>query len=483
MIMPNLFASVALLLWIPIGLSLFALLRPPVAAAVTLIGASLLLPCAYGFDFPGLPTLDRELIASLAALAGCVVFAPQRLRGRHPGQGIELLAVLLVLGALATTLVNRDPTDTAPALSFHDALSTGIRQVLRFWLPFFIGRALFRSAAELRTLLLVLTVAGLLYSLPILWEIRMSPNLHLYVYGYSGAVFSQQIRAGGYRPMVFVGHGLALAMFVLSATLAAVGLARSRARIGSIKASWAAGYLFAILILCRSAAAMIYGIVAAPLIWLLRPAAQARLILAVALLVITYPVSRALDWFPTATLVRVSDFFSEDRAGSLEFRFYNEDILLARARERLWFGWGGWGRSNDIPADTATGRPITDGYWIIALGQEGAVGFLSAFGLLLAPAAMAARRLQRGRAPEGTTLATVAWIVIMNAVDLLPNGFLTARAIFIAGALTGALQGGRTAVARHPRRKPAERPTSALLHADAELAKTGRAALRPRTHS
>src|SRR5262249_9047485 len=162
----------------------------------------------------------------------------------------------------------------------------------RFWLPFFIGRALFRSAAELRTLLVVLTVAGLLYTLPILWEMRMSPNLHLYVYGYSSGVFSQQIRAGGYRPMVFVGHGLALAMFVLRARLAAVGLGRPRVKIAGLKASWAAGYLFATLVLCRSAAAMIYGIVAAPLIWLLRPSAQARVLAIVALIVITYPVSR-----------------------------------------------------------------------------------------------------------------------------------------------------------------------------------------------
>src|SRR5262249_29886497 len=157
---------------------------------------------------------------------------------------------------------------------------------------------------------------------------------------------------------------------------------------------------------------------------------QARVLAIVALIVITYPVSRALDWFPTKTLVELSDLFSEDRAASLEFRFQNEDLLVARARERIWFGWGSWGRNNDVPADTPIGRPVTDGYWIIALGQEGVVGFVGAFGLLLAPGLMAARRLLRAP-PEGTILATVAWIVIMNAVDLLPNGFLTARAIFI----------------------------------------------------
>ena len=482
--MPNFLADVALLLWIPIGLAVFAVARPPVAAAIVIVGASLLLPSGHSFDFPGLPAIDRELIASLAALVGCLVFSPERLRNRHPGQGVEILAVVLILGAFGTMLTNGDPEGTAPGLTYHDALSTSVRQVLRFWLPFFIGRALFRTPLELRSLLVVLTVAALLYSLPILWEIRMSPNLHLIVYGYAPANFFQQMRGGGYRPMVFVGHGLALAMFVLSATIAAIGLARMRASVLGFSARAAAGYLATILFLCHSAAALVYGVVVAPLLYLGRLAIQARIILIVAAIVLSYPLLRALDWFPTTTLVEVARFFSEDRAESLDFRFVNEDALLEKARERVLFGWGGWGRA--LPAETPMGRPVTDGFWIITFGQDGAVGFLCAFGLLLAPTVYAGRWLRQvPRSAESVAVAAMAWIVVLDAVDLLPNGFLPARAIFMAGALTGAFQGQRSRTASGGRNRTVRslQPKPGRAEGFASLAKAGRARERPSTHS
>ena len=478
--MPNFLADVALLLWIPIGLAVFAVARPPVAAAIVIVGASLLLPAGYSFDFPGLPAIDRELIASLSALVGCLVFAPQRLRNRSPGQGVELLGVLLVLGAFGTMLTNRDPIGSAPGLTYHDALSTSIRQVLRFWLPFFIGRALFRAPSELGSLLVVLTVAALLYSLPILWEMRMSPNLHLLVYGYAPANFFQQMRGGGYRPMVFVGHGLALAMFVLSATIAAIGLARMRTLVLGFRASAAAVYLSVILFLCHSAAALVYGVVVGPLLYLGRLAVQARIILIVAAIVLSYPLLRALDWFPTTTLVEAARLFSEDRAESLDFRFVNEDALLEKARERLLFGWGGWGRS--LPAETSMGRPVTDGFWIITFGQDGAVGFLASFGLLLAPAILAALRFPQKRpSPDALAVAATSWIVLLDAVDLLPNAFLMARATFIAGALAGAMQGGRLAVAAGGRARRRQ-PAAVSRVATSSDSNVGRIGTRPRTH-
>jgi hypothetical protein len=445
--LPNLLAPVALLLWIPIGLALFAVYRPPVAASATIIAASLLLPCGYAFKTKGLPELDRELIASLAALVGCLVFAPQRLRGRRPGQGIELLAAVVSLAAVGTTLTNQDAVGDAPALGAYDALTTAFREVLRFWLPFFLGRALFRSPSELRPLLAFLAAAGLVYSIPIFWEARMSPHLHFYLYGFSPAAFNDQVRSGGYRPMVFVGHGLALAMFALSATVASIGLTRLQPRFLGVRTSWVSAYLFGVLVICRSAAALVYGVVVAPLLLFLRVSAQARVILVVAFIVMAYPVLRSLDWFPTATLVDVARSFSDERSRSLEFRFVNEDALLERARERIWFGWGGWGRSTQL--ETIYGRPITDGFWIILLGQQGAVAYLAAFGLLLGPAIMASRRIGRMRpSQDGFLLATTGWIVVLNTVDLLPNGFLTARAIFVSGALAGAVQGSRAVAAR-----------------------------------
>ena len=55
--------------------------------------------------------------------------------------------------------------------------------------------------------------------------------------------------------------------------------------------------------------------------------------------------------------------------------------MLERASERILFGWGRFGRSrvyNEYGSDIS----VTDGRWIITLGQFGVVGFMGEFGLL-----------------------------------------------------------------------------------------------------
>ena len=58
-------------------------------------------------------------------------------------------------------------------------------------------------------------IAGLIYSLPMLLEIRFAPQFSYWFYGYWIELFDQQIRFGGYRPVVFMGHGLVTAFFLM----------------------------------------------------------------------------------------------------------------------------------------------------------------------------------------------------------------------------------------------------------------------------
>jgi hypothetical protein len=125
----------------------------------------------------------------------------------------------------------------------------------------------------------------------------------------------------------------------------------------------------------------------------------------------------------------------EDRRGSLAFRFANEDLLLAHARERLLFGWGTYGRNRVFDA---AGRDIsvTDGFWIIILGIAGLVGFLVAFGVLLWPVIWARRRLRNhGDDQDKRHLAGLALILALTAVDLIPNGLWCYYPYLFAGAL------------------------------------------------
>ncbi|MCZ7679528.1 MAG: hypothetical protein M5U28_12500 [Sandaracinaceae bacterium] len=52
---PNFFAYAALFLWVPVALAAFSLLRPPLAAMVTLLGGVMFLPESVAVDPPSCP--------------------------------------------------------------------------------------------------------------------------------------------------------------------------------------------------------------------------------------------------------------------------------------------------------------------------------------------------------------------------------------------------------------------------------------------
>ena len=54
-----------------------------------------------------------------------------------------------------------------------------------------------------------------------LFEIRMSPQLHRWLYGYYPFGFITQMRYGGFRPSVFMENGLVCAFFAMTAMVAA----------------------------------------------------------------------------------------------------------------------------------------------------------------------------------------------------------------------------------------------------------------------
>ena len=157
-------------------------------------------------------------------------------RGHARGQGrsgtewivIALMGTLLFSPFLAV-LDNTDPIVAGPLYiaglrpydAFSMALSAGV-----MLLPFVLGRRYLATPEAQVTLLKALVAAGLVYSLLILIEVRLSPQLNKWVYGYYSHSFAQHIRAGGFRPMVFVQHGLRVGIFMSACVLAAAVLWR-----------------------------------------------------------------------------------------------------------------------------------------------------------------------------------------------------------------------------------------------------------------
>ena len=102
--------------------------------------------------------------------------------------------------------------------------------------------------------------------------------------------------------------------------------------------------------------------------------------------IVFYLYLAASGQFSSAEVISfISQLFGEERAGSLGFRFQNEEILGDKARLRFLFGWGDSG-GNRVYNDYGDDVSVTDSLWIIAFGTNGIVGLVSLFSALLIPA-------------------------------------------------------------------------------------------------
>ena len=193
--------------------------------------------------------------------------------------------------------------------------------------------------------------------------------------------------------MVFMGHGLIAAFFMMTTVVAAAALWRARAKVGRLPMGGVTAYLGAVLILCKSAGAALYAFALVPIVRLTGPRFQMRLAVILVCVALTYPMLRSFDLFPTDCLVSIAELISHDRAQSLKFRFDNEDKLLTRAFEKPMFGWGRYGRNLVFSEESGRNESVTDGFWVISIGQYGLIGFLAQFGLL--SIAVISRRARR----------------------------------------------------------------------------------------
>lgn len=455
-------ATAALALWPLIAIFLFAT-RPIVPATLwTIVGAQMLLPVREAIKLPVIPPLDKATIPSV-----CIFVAYLVLRRPHwrPRLGwAEVLVAMSLVGPVVTSLLNNDPViagdNVIPGVGLYDA-GSAVALTLFTLMPFFVGRGLLNTESANLQIFSVLTAAGLIYSLPLLFEIRFSPQLHAWVYGYYPSDFVQQMRDGGFRPMVFMGHGLTAATFLFLAIGAATALWRIKSRIGPLSSGVASIYLGGVLILCKSLGAALFMVFFAPLIAFAKPRTVALVATCVVAVAISYPILRFAGAVPAAQILELAEQFSSDRAASLRVRLENEEALLDRALQRPIFGWGRYGRSR-IYSEWGQDMSITDGTWIIALGQFGLVGFLAEFGLLSLAVVRgaAACRYALGRRDK-IMLASLSLLVAANIADLLPNSSLLPLTWLFAGSLLGraeALRQSQGGIVKDPRRTPVHPP-------------------------
>lgn len=470
-------APLALLSWPIVVIILFLRTSAPVAVAVAVIGGYLLLPVQPAYDLPLLPPIDKETLPAFAALVMALIIgrkrpgprqdpqpgAPETLPGWIPrSTGARLLIALLFVGAFLNVLTNQDvlvygPT-VLPPIGLYNGFSASLG-VFMMLIPFLLARKFLSSDEGNRTLLIVLVISGLLYSLLALYEIRMSPQLNVMVYGFFPHQWMQHVRGGGYRPLVFLRHGLWLAIFMAGAVLAALGMMRLSSGRQRTLCMLAAAWLFATLFLSHSLGAFVIAVLASAVLLLCPPRAQLLIAAAIAAVMLTYPILRGAGLIPVDRIVAWADGVEKQRGDSLRFRLANEDILLEKANERPLAGWGSWNR-NRVFNENGVDVSVTDGLWVIVIGRDGWIGYIGQFGLLGLPIILLAFR--RRSLGAGQASAALALILAGGLIDLIPNGTRTPVTWLVAGALVGRLEWARKTAAEGPALATAAGPEPAL---------------------
>ncbi|MBM3288880.1 MAG: O-antigen ligase domain-containing protein [Candidatus Hydrogenedentes bacterium] len=421
----------ALFGWPVVLFLLFMVLRARRAVITGMIVAWLFLPVAE-YQFQGIPEYTKMTATSLSLFLATLLFEPDRVMAFRP-KWIDLPVAVLCLCPLLSSLSN--------GLGLYDGISGINLYLLRWGLPYFIGRIYFNDYPSMRELAIGLFIGGLVY-MPFCWyEMRMSPQLHRVIYGYHQHSFAQTLRWGGYRPMVFLQHGLMVGMWMVTATLSGIALWRTGAmrQIRGIPMWMPVGVLFLTAVLCRSSGALVLLGMGIAVFLTVRYLSTPLVLAGIAAVCVAYVAVRCAGMSDGSALAEFArDVFGPDRGHSVDVRVHNEELLAARARQQPVFGWGGWGRSrvHDLRGKDVS---VTDSLWIILFGTNGAVGVAAMLATVLVPPLLLARKTPVAWwvHPVAAPTACMAVIAVLWMVDNVLNDMFNPVYVMMIGGLAG----------------------------------------------
>lgn len=437
----NFLAYTVLLLWPVLTFYWFSTKQTQLAILMTILGGFLILPVRTEINIPMFPGLGKHSLPVMACILALYLISRKRLQLFNHKGWMKILVIIMIFIPMINALANTDSVVISqrllPGLSLYDGITGIVHQTL-FFIPFLIGRQFFKTFDDQVLMFKTLVIGGLIYSALMLFEVRMSPQLHTWLYGYFPDDFAQQRRFGGFRPVVFVGHGLLVAFFAATVLVAVSSLSKVNRTLVSLPLAKLKYYFLVVLLLCKSLAALVYGFFAFIVISFMSVKNQYRFAIVLAFIAFMYPFMSMMKIFPHQQVVNIAEQVDVDRSLSLAFRFENEEILLEHARKQLLFGWGGYGRNRVFDKETGSDVSVTDGRWIITFGKFGLIGFLAEFGILALTIFKAYQASKRTRdKSENLLLAGHAIIVSLIMIDQLPNASLAPWLWLLAGILYG----------------------------------------------
>jgi hypothetical protein len=312
-----------------------------------------------------------------------------------------------------------------------------------YWcIPYLLGRFVFDTESARRVLASSVVIGAVLYLPPIALEILHGPVLVGWMTGdATSLVWRGAARGTTFRPAVFLGSGFVLTMFLVWAVLIVLH------RLGMVLdgSAWpprwkAAGVplivavgLSATVLACRSLGSillMVTGILATA-------AFRGRLrivpLAVLALVPLAYLGSRISG---TASTERIGAFakqwVSEERAGSLAYRFRAEDQVLQKMAGHWILGYGDWGLWNQGQDSLAL-----DGFWLFLLTRTGLLSIVAWLAMVWIPFYVIVLALARRPSRFiGTAAEPCALFLALSMVDSLFNYFSEAPVMLCVGLVT-----------------------------------------------
>lgn len=428
----NMMVTFMFLFWPIFTVICFRFLRPHYAILTVLILGWLFLPVYKYKIVEGIPELSKQSLISYCLILGVFLFDNSRLRTLK----ISIYDIPMIIFCLSPGL-----SSLLNLLGIYDALAAAYNSFMIWWVPYLIGRLYFSTLKELKMLVVAFILGSVIYIPFILYEVRMSPQLHNMVYGYHASFFGMTLRGGGYRPQVFMEHGLALGMWLGTSSLLALVMWQAnqfKKKFWGFNVRWVIPLLPLVTILQKSTGSIM--ILFMGIFFLLASRFFSTRIPFIILMVIPvlYVFTRGSGLWNGGQLSALAGMVSAERKQSIDFRLSNEDILSERARESPIYGWAGWGRSR-VYDKKGEDISVTDGLWIIVFGTQGVIGIVGLLGFMFIPTWVMLRHFDREDwgDPDVFLGLAVAAILAAYMIDCLLNAMYNPIFLMMIGSLAG----------------------------------------------
>lgn len=419
-----------LLGYLVVGVLLIGIFRGIPGVMLTVILGWLFLPPGQGINLPGLPMYTKEYAVSYALLLGIAFTDASRLTRYRPSL-FDIPVIIWIITPYFSSVTN--------GLGAYDGLSSVYSQFFVYGIPYFVGRLYIRTPNDIGEVAKWFVIAGLIATPFVLWESRMSPQLNMDIYGYRVSGFQAAKRLGGYRPMLFMRHGLEVGLWMSTCAMVAVWFLMTNHRtVRFMKHALTvpSGLVIFATLMCRSLGALVLLFGCSGAAAFTRTTGLRMGLIALVLTPSLYLSVRISNIWSPDDLTAIVASFDAQRADSLEARLNQELFISEHALQRPLFGWGGFDRYRPINDDGEV-EPV-DGWTSITLGKHGLAGLISLQCFTTLPAFVLLLRLKKTNLIDPVWAPCIGVLLACSifALDILFNAFPTPLHLLGVGALT-----------------------------------------------